>query len=267
MFSFHKFCKIPRSSFESTGGSLPETKKAATSSKPFTLSIDIGGTGLKASVLDSKGKMVVDRVKIDTPYPCPPKVMVESLAELVKPLPDFDRVSIGFPGVVREGRIVTAPHFGNDVWRGFPLAKTLADKWGKPVRILNDADMQGTAVIQGKGLELVVTLGTGVGTALFRNGELMQRMELAQHPAWENKTYNEYIGDKVLKKKGKKKWNKRVEHALELLNTLLNPDKIYIGGGNAQNVSFKLDPKTKLVSNEAGILGGIALWNQTERAL
>src|SRR5580658_10079204 len=103
MFSFHKFCKIPRSSFESTGGSLPETKKAATSSKPFTLSIDIGGTGLKASVLDSKGKMVVDRVKIDTPYPCPPKVMVESLAALVKPLPDFDRVSIGFPGVVREG--------------------------------------------------------------------------------------------------------------------------------------------------------------------
>jgi polyphosphate glucokinase len=246
---------------------VPGTTKTATSVKPLTLSIDIGGTGLKASVLNYKGKMVVDRVKIDTPYPCPPSVMVDALVQLVKTLPSFDRVSIGFPGVVREGKIITAPHFGNDVWRGFPLAKTLADKWEKPVRILNDADMQGTAVIQGKGLELVVTLGTGVGTALFRNGELMQRMELAQHPAWENKTYNEYIGDKVLKKKGKKKWNKRVEHVLELLNTLLNPDKVYIGGGNARNVAFKLDKNTKLVSNEAGILGGIALWNQGEGSL
>ncbi len=246
---------------------MPGPLKATTSFKSFTLSIDIGGTGLKASVLDAQGKMVVDRVRIDTPYPCPPKVLVVALAQLVENLPSFDRVSIGFPGVVREGKIITAPHFGNDVWRGFPLAKTLADKWGKPVRILNDADMQGTAVVQGKGLELVVTLGTGVGTALFRNGELMQRMELAQHPAWENKTYNEYIGDKVLKKKGKKKWNKRVEHALELLNTLLNPDKVYIGGGNAQNISFKLDKNTKLVSNEAGILGGITLWNQAENSL
>lgn len=245
---------------------MTRTIKAAVPLKPLTLSIDIGGTGLKASVLDAKGKMVVDRVRIDTPYPCPPKVMVEDLVQLVKTLPSFDRVSIGFPGVVREGKVITAPHFGNDIWHGFPLARALTEKWGKPVRILNDADMQGTAVIQGKGLELVVTLGTGVGTALFRNGELMQRMELAQHPAWENKTYNEYIGDKVLKK-GKKKWNKRVEHALELLNTLLNPDKVYIGGGNARNITFKLDKTTKLVSNEAGILGGIALWDQVEKSL
>lgn len=235
--------------------------------KPFTLSIDIGGTGLKASVLDAKGKMVVDRVRMETPYPCPPKVMVEALVELVKPLPSFDRVSVGFPGVVREGRIVTAPHFGNDVWRNLPLAKTLGDRWRKPVRILNDADMQGTAVVSGKGLELVVTLGTGVGTALFRNGELMQRMELAQHPAWDNKTYNEYIGDKVLKKKGKKKWNKRVKHALELLNILLNPDKVYIGGGNARQLDFKLDAHAKVVSNDAGILGGITLWRQDNKNL
>jgi polyphosphate glucokinase len=246
---------------------LPGTKKAGTSQKPFTLSIDIGGTGLKASVLDAKGRMIVDRVKVDTPYPCPPKVMVEALMGLVLPLPSFDRVSVGFPGVVREGIIVTAPHFGNEVWRNYALAKVLGEQWKKPVRILNDADMQGTAVIQGKGLELVVTLGTGVGTALFRKGELMQRMELAQHPVWDNKTYNEYIGDKVLKKKGKKKWNKRVERALGFLNTLLNPDKVYIGGGNAIHVAFKLDQKTKLVSNEAGILGGIALWKQADRAL
>lgn len=242
-------------------------KPKTASSRPWTLSIDIGGTGLKASVLDAKGHMKVERVRLETPNPCPPKVMVEALENLVKPLPAFDRVSIGFPGVVREGRIVTAPNLGNKPWRDFPLAKTLQKKWGKPVRILNDADMQGSAVIRGKGVELVVTLGTGVGTALFRNGELMQRMELAQHTAWDNKTYNGYIGDKVLRKKGKKKWNKRVKHALEMLNTLLNPDKVYIGGGNARHLNFKMNKNTRVVSNEAGILGGIALWLQDTKTI
>jgi len=240
-------------------------KKNIISLKPFTLSIDIGGTGLKASVLDSKGKMVVERVRMDTPYPCTPQVMLTALSGLTKTLPDYDRVSVGFPGVVREGKVITAPHFGNKLWRDFPLAQKLQRQWGKPVRILNDADMQGTAVIGGKGLELVVTLGTGVGTALFRNGELMQRMELAQHPVWDNKTYNEYIGDKALKAKGRKKWNKKVEHALGFLTILLNPDKIYIGGGNARHVRFKLDKNMKIVPNEAGILGGITLWDQPDK--
>jgi polyphosphate glucokinase len=204
--------------------------------------------------------MEAERVRVETPYPCTPKVMVESLSQLIKPLPAFDRVSVGFPGVVREGRIITAPHFGNDIWKGFPLAQALQKKWGKPVRILNDADMQGLAVIQGKGLELVVTLGTGVGTALFLNGKLMPHLELAQHPAWKDKTYNEYIGDQVLLKKGNKKWNRRVRHALELLQTLVNYDQLYIGGGNAPKLDFKPEKNVKIVSNQAGILGGIALW-------
>ncbi len=235
--------------------------------KPFTLSIDIGGTGLKASVLDAKGKMVVPSVRINTPYPCPPSVMVGVLGRLVMGLPAFDRVSVGFPGVVREGRVITAPHFKDPRWDRFDLAAALQKKWRKPVRLLNDADMQGMAVIQGKGLELVVTLGTGVGTALFWNGELMQRMELAQHPAWGNKTYNEYVGEKVLKRIGVKVWNKRVQHALGLLNTLLNPDKVHIGGGNARLIRFKLGRNSRRVSNEAGILGGIALWRQAGRSL
>jgi polyphosphate glucokinase len=228
--------------------------------RPFTLSIDIGGTGLKASVLDAVGKMAAEPVRIETPYPCPPKVMVDALAQLVKPLPGFDRVSIGFPGVVRDGRVITAPHFGNKIWRDYPLAKELQKKWGKPVRLLNDADMQGFAVIKGKGLELVVTLGYGVGTAVFRNGELMPRLELAQHPVLGAKTYNEYIGDRVLKKIGKEKWNKKVRQALEWLNTLLNYDQLHIGGGNARLINFKLEKNARIVSDRAGILGGIALW-------
>ena len=235
--------------------------------KPKTLSIDIGGTWLKAAAVDSKGQMIMNKVSYKTPYPCPPNVMVKALFQLVKPLKAYDRVSIGFPGVVREGKIITAPHFGNKIWSQFPLAKELRKLLGKPVRILNDADMQGLAVIQDKGLELVVTLGTGVGTALFRNGKLMQRMELAQHPIWESKTYNEYIGDRVLKDIGKNQWNIRVQKALSILRTLLNPDMVYIGGGNSQNINFNLDNKLKIVSNDAGILGGINLWKLNEKEL
>jgi polyphosphate glucokinase len=248
---------------------MPSSEKPPTPLKktksfvgPHTLAIDIGGTGLKASVLDAKGVMETDRVRVETPYPCPPKVMVEALSKLIKTLPAFDRVSVGFPGVVREGLIITAPHFGNEIWSRFPLAETLLKKWGKPVRILNDADMQGLAVIQGKGLELVVTLGTGVGTALFRNGQLMPHLELAQHPAHEDKTYNEYIGDAVFQQKGKKKWNRRVRRALGQLLTLVNYDWMYIGGGNATQLDFKLDKNMRVVSNQAGILGGIALWKE-----
>jgi polyphosphate glucokinase len=124
----------------------------------------VGGTGLKASVLDARGRMIVDRVWVDTPYPCPPKVLVKALVDLLKPLPAFDRVSIGFPGYIRDDKVITAPHFGNDIWHWFDLAKALKAKFGKPVRLLNDADMQGLAAIEGKGLELVVTLGTVVGT-------------------------------------------------------------------------------------------------------
>ena len=224
-----------------------------------TLAIDVGGTGLKASVLDARGKMLADPVRVATPYPCPPRVLVEALVTLAQPLPAFDRVSVGFPGVVRDGEVITAPHFGNAVWRGFAFAAALAARFAQPVRLLNDADMQGLAVITGAGLELVVTLGTGIGTALFRDGVLMPHLELAHHPIHGNKTYNEYLGDKVRKKIGNKQWNGRVRRMIDILHTLTNYDQL-IGGGNAARMTFRLPRGTQIVSNTAGILGGIALW-------
>lgn len=230
-----------------------------------TLAIDVGGTGLKASVLDARGGMIVDSVRVDTPYPCTPNVLVKTIVELVKPLPAFDRVSVGFPGYVRDGKVITAPHFGNGIWYGFDLVKALKAEFGKPVRLLNDADMQGLAAIEGKGLELVVTLGTGVGTGWFRNGELMPHLELAHHPVHKGKDYNEYIGDKALKKIGKKKWNSRVQSAITILHDLFHPDKTYIGGGNASKITFALDAQVQLVSNKDGILGGFRLWEPAKR--
>jgi polyphosphate glucokinase len=238
---------------------IPETQPSR------TLAIDVGGTALKASVLNSQGKMIVDSVRVDTPYPCPPKVLVKTLLDLVKPLPAFDRVSIGFPGYVRDDKVITAPHFGNDIWHGFDLVKALETGLGKPVRLLNDADMQGLAAIKGIGLELVITLGTGVGTGWFRNGEPMPHLELAQHPVHKEMNYNEFIGDKALKKIGKKKWNDHVQLAITLLQELFHPDETYIGGGNARKITFALGSHVQLISNQDGILGGFRLWEPMQK--
>ena len=227
---------------------------------PRTLAFDIGGTGLKATVLDSHGKMLVDRVRADTPDPAPPKVLVDALVELAKPLPPYDRISAGFPGVVRDGRVLTAPHWGNDVWKGFPLADTLCRRLHKPARVLNDADVQGYAAVHGKGLEFVITLGTGLGSALFHHGTLMPHMEFAQFPLRKHKTFNDYVGDAALKAKGKEKWNKRVSRVIDAFRVLLNFDVLYIGGGNSRHVALELPDDVKLVSNDDGLIGGVKLW-------
>lgn len=246
----------------------------ASPSPPTTLAIDIGGSGLKASVLDAHGAMVVDRVRVATTYPLPPATLVSALIELVRPLPHFDRVSAGFPGVVRRGRIVTAPHFvtasgpGSEVvpelleeWTGFDLAGELSERLQRPTKVVNDADLQGAAVASGSGLELVVTLGTGVGTGLFLDGRLAPHLEIAHHPLRKDRTYNEELGDAARRRVGDKKWNKRVRYGIEVLHTLLNYDRIYVGGGNAKHLTFDLGPKGTVVDNVAGILGGIKLWD------
>ena len=144
---------------------------------PKTLAIDIGGTGLKAAVLDATGKMVTKRARVPTPNPCPPDILVTDLAKLVAPLPPHDRISIGFPGVVRDGRIITAPHFADKAWVNYPLEQAISSSLGKPARLLNDAEVQGLGIIAGQGLEVVLTLGTGVGSAIFSNGALTPHLE------------------------------------------------------------------------------------------
>lgn len=224
------------------------------------LAIDIGGTGLKAALIDSRGRLVSAKRRTATPDPCPPKTMVRALLELVKPLKGYSRIAVGFPGVVRGHKVITAPHFGNEVWHDFDLGGVLARKLKKPLRMINDAEMQGLAVIDGRGLEVVITLGTGFGSAIFDHGELAPHLELAHHPIHGNKTYNQYLGDKELKRIGKRKWNIRVKEVLSVLRTLLNFDHLYVGGGNAKRLNFKLPPGISTVSNVAGIQGGAMLW-------
>ena len=225
-----------------------------------TLAIDVGGSGLKASVIDEAGRLLTDRVRVDTPVGSRPNEIVEALARLVAPLGAFDRVSVGFPGVVRDGRVLTAPNLDNKGWKGFDLAGALGRTLGKPVRVANDADVQGLAVVEGKGVEMVITLGTGFGTGLYLDGRLAPHLELSHHPFRKGETYDEHLGNAARKRVGRKKWNRRVRKAIGTLRSLTNFDRLYIGGGNAKKIDFELDPDVRIVSNDAGIKGGVALW-------
>jgi polyphosphate glucokinase len=230
-------------------------------SGPLTLAIDIGGTGLKGAVLDAKGELFTDRIRVPTPEIRTPHNVVDALVELVGQLGHFDRVSVGFPGVLRRGVVLTAPHLGTDDWRDFPLAKTLSERLKAPVRILNDASVQGYGVISGHGVECVITLGTGVGFALYEQGVLSPHMELGRYPVHKNTLLDDYLGNVAFRKISKKHWNRRVHRVLGYLETLLNYDMLYIGGGNAKHIALALPDNVKIVPNEAGVTGGIKLWD------
>ena len=182
-----------------------------------------------------------------------------AIATLAAGQGNFDRVSVGFPGVVQNGIIKTAANLDPD-WINFDLATSLSEKLEKPVRVANDADIQGFGAISGHGVELVVTLGTGFGSALFVNGQLVPNLELGHHEFRKGQTYEEQLGRAALDDGGKKKWNERLEKAIASLEHLFNYDRLYIGGGNTDRIATNLPPNVKIVPNVTGLLGGIALW-------
>lgn len=224
------------------------------------LSIDIGGSHIKATILNSRGELQIDYKRVPTPEPASPENVIDTIKNLVKGIPEYNKVSAGFPGYVKEGTIITAPNLGTDLWKNVNLAQKLQDLLGKPALVVNDADMQGLGVVSGKGLEMVITLGTGFGTALLQDGYLLPHLELAHQPIGKSDSYDEYIGEKAFEKEGKEKWNKRMQKVLKILKTVFNYDNLYIGGGNAKNLDFNLDSNIKIISNKDGIKGGARLW-------
>jgi polyphosphate glucokinase len=230
-------------------------------SSPVTLCIDIGGSGLKAMLLDPAGKPVSERQRVPTPAVPTPHLVLAGLEELRKLLPAFDRVSVGFPGVIKRGTTYTAVNL-HPGWVGFPLERELEKLWKKPVRTANDADLQGYGAIQGDGVELTLTLGTGLGGALFTSGHLCPGLELGHHPWRKGKTYEDYLGRRGLDKYGKKRWNELLQEAILQTSALFNWDHLYLGGGNTKKIDFEPGKNVKIVSNEAGLLGGVALWRE-----
>ena len=240
--------------------SEPAASSVPANSGPLTLGVDIGGTNIKASVLDAAGALAAQEVRVATPRPAAPRAVLDTIASLAEQLPRFDRISAGFPGVVRAGRVLTAPNLGTDLWSGFQLIDALAERFGAPARLLNDAAVQGLGVVEGHGLECVLTFGTGVGCALFRNRRFLLHLELGQSRARKGKTFDQYIGHAALARKGPERWNKRARKAIKAVLELTCCEVLYIGGGNARRLTIEMPPQVKIVSNTAGITGGIRLW-------
>lgn len=228
---------------------------------PLTLGIDIGGTHLKVGILDAAGQMLGERHRVETPADATPAAVCAALIDLAGQAGQFDRISVGFPGVVRHGTVLTAPNLDTRAWRGFALADRLTEALGKPVRLLNDAEVAGLGVIGRRGVECVITLGTGMGFALFQDGLVAPHLELSHHPVRHGMTYDQYLGAKALEAVGRKRWNKRLHRAIGYLGVLVTYDTLYVGGGNAKHIRIDLPPGVQIVSNEAGITGGVRLWD------
>jgi polyphosphate glucokinase len=228
---------------------------------PITMAIDIGGSGLKAILLDAAGHPVSDRVRVPTPKIATPRAVLKGLGKLRKSLGAFDRVSVGFPGVIKHGSTFSGFNL-HPLWvKAFPLQRDLEKLWKKPVRVANDAAIQGYGAIKGDGVEMTLTLGTGLGSSLFTHGHLCPGLELGHHP-WKTKTYEDYLGRRGLDKFGKKAWNKFILQAIAQTLATFNWDHLYIGGGNTKKINVVLPPNVKIVKNETGLLGGVALWRE-----
>ncbi len=225
------------------------------------LAVDIGGSGVKTMMLDANGKALTDRLRAKTPAQPTPKAISAIIADFAAQLVSFDRVSVGFPGVIKKGVVYTAANLDKK-WLKYPFAAKLSQQLGQPVRVANDAVVQGLGAVSGIGVELVITLGTGMGAALYLDGVPIPSLEMGHHPFRHDMTYEDYLGRRALEKEGRKKWNKRLAEAIDQLYDLFYYDRLYIGGGNAAKITIKLPINAKTISNEDGILGGIKLWEK-----
>lgn len=243
-----------------------------------TLAVDCGGGGIKASVLDSAGTPHSPALRTPTPYPLPPQRLLDIIADLAASLPTADRITVGMPGMVRHGVVVATPHYVTRSgprtrvlpelvaeWAGFDMQAALRERLGLPALVLNDCEVHGAGVIAGTGLELVLTLGTGLGSAMFDGGRLAPHLELSHAPLKWGLTYDGYIGEHERLRLGDSHWSRRVRTLVESLEPVVRWDRLYLGGGNARRITAttlaRLGDAVVVVPNSAGIVGGVRAWS------
>ena len=243
----------------------------------LTLAIDCGGGGIKASVLDEAGTMRHQPVRVPTPYPLPTSLFVETLVGLQQSLPKADRATVGLPGMIRHGVVVTTPHYVTksgprtrvlpelvEQWDGFDARAALDEAFGIPTRVLNDAEVHAAGVIAGQGLELVLTFGTGLGCAIYDGGRLAPHLELSQAPVRWGLSYDTYIGEHERRRLGDALWSRRVLRVVEGLRPVFLWDRLYLGGGNSRHITplviEKLGDEVVIVPNSAALVGGARAW-------
>ena len=250
------------------------------SSGPLTLCIDCGGGGIKGSVADEFATVIANPVRKRAPYPMPPKVLVETISSIAAELPRADRVTVGMPGMIRHGRVIATPHYITkdgprskvvpelkDAWRNFDMKAAIEGVFDLPTIVLNDAEVAGAGVITGTGLEMIITLGTGLGNAIFDSGALSPHAELSQGLVRWGLTFDDYLGEHERLRLGDAHWSRRVRRVIEGFVPVYMWDRLNIGGGNASRII--MSPRNPLpgnivfVRNEAGIFGGVRAWDLT----
>lgn len=244
----------------------------------LTLAVDCGGGGIKASVLDTAGTVHAPPVRATTPYPLPPHRLVRTITSLAEQLPAAARATVGMPGMLRHGVVVATPHYVTRSgprtrvlpelvlhWSGFDMRSAVEDALGLPTLVLNDAEVHGAGVIAGAGLEMIVTLGTGLGNAVFDGGGLAPHIELSQGPVRWGLTYDDYIGEHERLRLGDAHWSRRVRKVVDALRPMYLWDRLYLGGGNSRRivpaVLERLGDDVVIVPNSAGIVGGVRAWD------
>lgn len=218
---------------------------------PVVLAIDIGGSHVK--ILSSAGG--VERRAVSGPG-MDATAMVAAVESLAKEI-TYDVIAMGYPGPVTHNRILSEPHNLAPGWVGYDFAQ----RFGKPVRIINDALMQAIGSYQGDRM-LFLGLGTGLGAAMIVD-KVAQPMEIAHLPYRKGRTYEDYLSAASLKKRGRDKWEHHVFSAVELLSAALEPDYVVIGGGNVRLLR-ELPPKCRRGDNTDAFKGGFALWLDRE---
>ena len=251
---------------------MPET------SDTLTLAVDCGGGGIKANVLDAAGTAHAAPVRVPTPYPLPPSLLVDTIADIAGTLPRARRVTVGMPGMIRHGVVVRTPHYVTrsgprtrvmpelvDAWASFDMAAAVGRRLGLPALVLNDAEVHGAGVIAGSGFELVLTLGTGLGSASFDGGRLAPHLEWSHAPVRRGATYDQYVGEPERRRLGDGLWSRRVVAVVEGLRPVFLWDRLYLGGGNSRRITpsalARLGDDVVVVPNSAALVGGARAWD------
>lgn len=252
-------------------------------SQIYTLAVDCGGGGIKSCVLDAGGFQRSDVVRTPVPYPFSPEDLLQVIEAQLSELgaPHIDRMTLGMPGMIRHGVVAYTPHYIRragphtrilpnleHAWNGQDMQTALEARFGVPALVLNDAEVAAAGIVSGKGLELVLTLGTGLGSAFLDNGRLAPHLEISHATVRWGLTFDDILGEHERVRLGDSAWSRRVAKAVETLWPVFRWDSLYIGGGNAARVTDSVRARmwqANWVPNMAGMAGGVRAWSMVGR--
>jgi len=216
------------------------------------LVIDIGGTNIKILATGQ-----TESRKLPSGPEMTPANLVAGINELAKDW-EYEAISIGYPGIIKKGKIATEPHNLGPGWTTFDFEAAFK----LPVKIINDAAMQALGSYN-EGIFLFLGLGTGLGSAVVVDGAVLP-MEVA-HLTYKKGTFEDYVGLRGLQKRGKKKWQKHIALVIERLSAAINPDDIVLGGGNSKKLT-ELPPGCRLGENSFAFTGGFRMWESFKKS-